>query len=68
MLAFEVDASISVEDFHTLNRCLDNAIGAAVTAWTGDSQTDAASKDGQRASKDGKLGASCVVRSTPRTS
>jgi hypothetical protein len=54
-LAFELDAPISVEDFHTLNRCLDNAIAAAVTAWTGDSHTDAASKDGQRASKDEKL-------------
>jgi hypothetical protein len=54
-LAVELDAAISVEDFHTLNRCLDNAIAAAVTAWTGDGHTDAASKDGQRASKDEKL-------------
>jgi hypothetical protein len=54
-LAVELDAPISVEDFHTLNRCLDNAIAAAVTAWTGDGHTDAASKDGQRASKDEKL-------------
>ena len=54
-LAVELDASISVADFHTLNRCLDNAIAAAVTAWIGDSHTDAESKDGQRASKDEKL-------------
>jgi hypothetical protein len=33
-LAVELDARISVADFHTLNRCLDNAIAAAVTAWT----------------------------------
>ena len=24
-----------VAEFHTLNRCLDNAIAAAVTTWTG---------------------------------
>jgi hypothetical protein len=33
-LAVKLKASISVADFHTLNRCLDNAIAAAVTAWS----------------------------------
>lgn len=32
-LAVQLDAKISVADFHTLNRCLDNAIAAAVSAW-----------------------------------
>jgi hypothetical protein len=32
-LAVDLDAMISVADFHTLNRCLDNAIAAAVSAW-----------------------------------
>ncbi len=44
-LAVQLDAPVSVAEFHTLNRCLDNAIAAAVTAWTGDSETDASSKD-----------------------
>jgi signal transduction histidine kinase len=33
-LAFEVEASISVEEFRTLNRCLDDAIAGAVTEFT----------------------------------
>jgi hypothetical protein len=32
-LAFETGASIAVEEFRTLNRCLDNAIAAAVTEF-----------------------------------
>ena len=32
-LAFELDAKITVEEFHTLNRCLDNAIAEAVTEY-----------------------------------
>jgi signal transduction histidine kinase len=32
-LAFESNAAISVAEFHTLNRCLDNAIAAAVTSF-----------------------------------
>src|ERR1700722_9384045 len=39
-LAVELDAPVTVADFHTLNRCLDNAIAAAVTAWTDDAHTD----------------------------
>jgi hypothetical protein len=54
-LAVELDAPISVADFHTLNRCLDNAIASAVTAWTGDRETDVSAKEGQRASKDERL-------------
>jgi hypothetical protein len=44
-LAVELDTRVGVAEFHTLNRCLDNAIAAAVTAWTGDRETDGASKD-----------------------
>jgi signal transduction histidine kinase len=33
-LAVEKDASISSEEFHTLNRCLDTAIAEAVTEYT----------------------------------
>jgi signal transduction histidine kinase len=32
-LAFELDAKITVDEFHTLNRCLDNAIAEAVTEY-----------------------------------
>ena len=32
-LAVELDTSVSVAEFHTLNRCLDNAIASAVTTW-----------------------------------
>jgi hypothetical protein len=44
-LAVELDAPITVAEFHTLNRCLNNAIASAVTAWTGDRETGASSKD-----------------------
>ena len=54
-LAVELDAPISVSDFHTLNRCLDNATAAAVTAWTGDRETDASATEGTRASNDERL-------------
>ncbi|MGD0674079.1 MAG: HAMP domain-containing sensor histidine kinase [Polyangiaceae bacterium] len=33
-LAVESDAQISADEFHTLNRCLDNAIAEAVTEYT----------------------------------
>ena len=39
-LAFERDAPFAIEEFRTLNRCLDNAIADAVTAFS--SQRDAA--------------------------
>jgi signal transduction histidine kinase len=32
-LAFELDAKITVDEFHTLNRCLDDAIAQAVTEY-----------------------------------
>ncbi len=33
-LAFEMDAGIEIDEFRTLNRCLDNAIADAVTEYT----------------------------------
>jgi signal transduction histidine kinase len=33
-LAGEIDAPITINEFHTLNRCLDNAIAEAVTEYT----------------------------------
>jgi len=33
-LAEEYNATLSVAEFHTLNRCLDNAIAGAVSAWS----------------------------------
>jgi signal transduction histidine kinase len=33
-LAFELDAQITIDEFHTLNRCLDDAIAQAVTEYT----------------------------------
>lgn len=36
-LAMENDAPISVDEFHTFNRCLDDAIADAVTSYTQDS-------------------------------
>jgi hypothetical protein len=32
-LAIEHDATVTTAEFHTLNRCLDNAIAGAVTSW-----------------------------------
>jgi signal transduction histidine kinase len=32
-IAFELNAQITVDEFHTLNRCLDDAIGQAVTEY-----------------------------------
>ena len=37
-LAMEKDAPISVDEFHTFNRCLDDAIADAVTSYTQDSE------------------------------
>ena len=54
-LAVELDAPVSVAEFHTLNRCLDNAIASAVTTWSCDRETDASAAEGQRASKDERL-------------
>jgi hypothetical protein len=38
-LAFELDASFAVSEFRTLNRCLDNAIASAVTAFSDQRET-----------------------------
>jgi hypothetical protein len=54
-LAVELDAPVSAADFHTLNRCLDNAIAAAVTAWTGDRETDTSGTPRQHGSRDERL-------------
>jgi hypothetical protein len=54
-LAVELEAPVSVSDFHTLNRCLDNATAAAVTAWTDDREADASATEGPRPSKDERL-------------
>jgi hypothetical protein len=54
-LAVELDASITVAEFHTLNRCLDNAIASAVTAWTGDGHTHVSASKGELASRDERL-------------
>jgi hypothetical protein len=35
-LALEMDVQITVDEFHTFNRCLDDAIGDAVTAYSRD--------------------------------
>jgi hypothetical protein len=54
-LAVELEAPISVADFHTLNRCLDNAIAAAVTAWSGDRGPDLSAAAPSGTSRDEKL-------------
>lgn len=43
-LAFERDAPFSVDEFRTLNRCLDNAIAEAVTQFSGQRDSDLADK------------------------
>jgi hypothetical protein len=54
-LAVELNAPVTAADFHTLNRCLDNAIAAAVTAWTSDRDADNSATEGQRGSRDERL-------------
>jgi hypothetical protein len=51
-LAVELDAPISVTDFHTLNRCLDNAIAAAVTAWSTDRESALLASSSNRSNDD----------------
>jgi hypothetical protein len=38
-LAMEMDVAISVDEFHTFNRCLDDAIADAVTGFSRDRDT-----------------------------
>jgi hypothetical protein len=54
-LAVELKAPISVADFHTLNRCLDNAIAAAVTAWNENRESDLAAGDSNKDPTDQEL-------------
>ncbi|MEO6745347.1 MAG: sensor histidine kinase [Caldimonas sp.] len=53
-LAFERDAPFSINDFRTLNRCLDNAIADAVTEFS--FQRDATIARGHDAAADERLG------------
>ncbi|MEO8191144.1 MAG: HAMP domain-containing sensor histidine kinase [Acidobacteriota bacterium] len=53
-LAFERDAPISVDEFRTLNRCLDNGIAVAVTEFT--SKRDTGFADSQTSSLNERLG------------
>lgn len=43
-LAMETDAPIGADDFHTLNRCLDDAIAGAVTIYARESEQRASAK------------------------
>jgi signal transduction histidine kinase len=43
-LAFERDAPFSIDEFRTLNRCLDNAIASAVSSFTAQRDVDFARK------------------------
>ncbi len=53
-LAVEHDAPFGVDEFRTLNRCLDNAIADAVAAFAG--QRDAAAADASSARENQRLG------------
>jgi hypothetical protein len=44
-LAFELDAPFAVNEFRTLNRCLDNGIASAVTAFTSQRDVSLAAKN-----------------------
>src|SRR4029077_20300046 len=44
-LAMDLRVPIATEDFHTLNRCLDNAIASAVTEYARQRQEDELSAD-----------------------
>jgi hypothetical protein len=50
-LAVDLNAPISTADFHTLNRCLDNAIAAAVSAWSVDREAAVAPANGLRGTR-----------------
>jgi hypothetical protein len=47
-LAEEQSAILSTAEFHTLNRCLDNAIAGAVTSWSEDTEKVRAGGQGRR--------------------
>lgn len=46
-LAFELRAPIEIDEFRTLNRCLDNAIADAVTAFNGQRDKDIAGQQAE---------------------
>lgn len=50
-LAFERDVPFSVDEFRTLNRCLDNAIAEAVTEFSGQRDSDLADKHATEANQ-----------------
>lgn len=50
-LAFERDVPFNVDEFRTLNRCLDNAIAEAVTEFSGQRDSDLADKHATEANQ-----------------
>lgn len=50
-LAFERDVPFNVDEFRTLNRCLDNAIAEAVTEFSGQRDSDLAHKHANEANQ-----------------
>jgi hypothetical protein len=50
-LAEEQDATLSIVEFQTLNRCLDNAIAGAVTSWTDGRERNMKAETGGNATK-----------------
>jgi hypothetical protein len=50
-LAFELDAPFAVSEFRTLNRCLDNAIASAVTAFSAQREASLAAQSQANASE-----------------
>jgi signal transduction histidine kinase len=50
-LAFERDVPFNVDEFRTLNRCLDNAIAEAVTEFSGQRDADMADKHATEANQ-----------------
>jgi hypothetical protein len=51
-LAFELDAPFTVSEFRTLNRCLDNGIASAVTAFSVQREAAVAAQTQAQASED----------------
>jgi signal transduction histidine kinase len=47
-LAIDLDVGIDTEDFHTLNRCLDNAIASAVTEYSRQRDVDVSGAETMR--------------------
>ena len=50
-LAFELDAPFAVSEFRTLNRCLDNGIASAVTAFSAQREASTAARTQAQASE-----------------